>query len=71
MLPQLIKLIKEKKADGISVIMLITLIAGLILWIVYGIKKEDWIIIISNGFSALINISVLILSLVYKNTAKK
>ena len=61
MLPQLIKLLKEKEANDISVIMLITLISGLTLWIWYGIKKEDWIIIISNGVSVLINALVLIL----------
>ncbi len=66
MLPQLIKLIKEKKADDISVVMLITLILGLTLWIWYGIKKEDWIIILSNSLSVLINILVLILSIMYK-----
>jgi MtN3 and saliva related transmembrane protein len=61
MLPQLIKLLKERKADDISVVMLITLISGLVLWIWYGIKKEDWIIILSNGVSVLINALVLIL----------
>lgn len=71
MLPQLIKLIKEKKANDISLVMLITLIAGLITWVWYGIKKEDWIIIISNGFSVLINILVLILSLIYKGRDEK
>jgi MtN3 and saliva related transmembrane protein len=66
MLPQLIKLIKEKKADDISAVMLITLISGLSLWIWYGVKKEDWIIIISNSFSVIVNATVLILSLIYK-----
>lgn len=68
MLPQLIKLIKEKKADDISISMLLTLISGLSFWIFYGIKKEDWIIIIANSFSVLINILVLILSIVYKKS---
>jgi MtN3 and saliva related transmembrane protein len=71
MLPQLIKLIKERKANDISLVMLITLISGLIIWVWYGIKKGDWIIIISNGFSVLINILILILSLIYKNPCEK
>jgi MtN3 and saliva related transmembrane protein len=66
MLPQLIKLIKEKKAEDISLVMLGTLITGLLLWIYYGIVKDDWIITISNSVSAIINLLVLILSLVYK-----
>lgn len=66
MFPQLIKLLKEKKADDISVTMLITLIIGLSLWIYYGIVKKDWIITISNSVSASVNLLVLILSIVFK-----
>ena len=64
--PQLLKLIKEKKADNISTLMYGVLLTGLVLWIIYGIFKEDWILIISNAFSLLINSTVLILALVYK-----
>ena len=51
MLPQLIKIIKEKKAGDVSVVMLLVLIGGLALWAVYGFMKEDWPIIITNSFS--------------------
>ena len=64
--PQLIKLIREKKADDISVLMYGVLIAGLGLWIVYGIFKNDYILIVSNTFSFIINLSVMILALVLK-----
>jgi MtN3 and saliva related transmembrane protein len=59
MLPQLIKIIKEKKAGDVSVIMLLVLISGLALWAVYGFMKEDWPIIITNSFSFLLNCVVL------------
>ena len=36
MLPQLIKIIKEKKAGDVSVVMLLVLIGGLALWAFYG-----------------------------------
>lgn len=55
MLPQLIKIIKEKKAASVSLLMPIVLITGLLMWVWYGIIKEDWIIIGSNSFAALIN----------------
>jgi len=55
LLPQLIKLIKEKKAENISMVMLMILFLGLCSWIYYGILKKDWIIIISNIFSLVIN----------------
>jgi MtN3 and saliva related transmembrane protein len=66
MLPQLTKLIKEKKADNISLNMLLVLFVGVGCWIVYGILKKDWIIIISNSFSLIINIVLTVLALRYK-----
>ncbi len=70
LLPQFIKLLKEKKAENISVGMLAVLFAGLLLWVWYGALKKDWIIIISNAFSLLINIMTLILTFKYKNASK-
>ena len=65
-IPQLVKLIKEKKAEDISLIMFMVLLTGLGLWTYYGFLKNDWILICSNAFSLLINLSVLILALKYK-----
>jgi MtN3 and saliva related transmembrane protein len=66
MLPQLIKLCREKKADDLSLPMLAILFVGLSLWIWYGIRREDPIIIISNAISLSLNISIVILSLKYR-----
>lgn len=65
MLPQLIKIIKEKKAEEISIVMVIVLIAGLSLWIAYGVLKEDWPLIITNSFSVLVNILLLVFRFKY------
>ncbi|MCY7420970.1 MAG: SemiSWEET transporter [Chitinophagaceae bacterium] len=70
MLPQLIKIIKEKKANDLSLSMLAILITGLGFWIYYGTLREDWPIIITNGFSLLLNIVVIILSVKYKKKAE-
>lgn len=59
MLPQLIKIIKEKKAEDVSVAMLLVLISGLALWATYGFLREDWPLIITNLFSFLLNCVVL------------
>jgi MtN3 and saliva related transmembrane protein len=66
LLPQLIKIWKEKKADAISYGMLFTLLAGLAAWIVYGIMKTDYPIIITNSFSFVINVLITIVSIKYK-----
>jgi MtN3 and saliva related transmembrane protein len=72
MLPQLFKIIKEKKAENISLLMLAVLFTGLVLWIVYGIKKDDLIIIIANSFSLFINGIIFCLTLKYKpSTGRK
>ncbi len=67
MLPQLIKLIKEKKAEDLSFFMLFILLTGVGGWIWYGILKEDYPIIFTNAFSFLVNLWVIVLSLKYKN----
>ena len=47
--------------------MLGVLLAGLCLFgVYYGILEEDYIIIISNAFSALVNITIIILAARYK-----
>lgn len=66
LIPQLVKIIKEKKAEGVSVGMLLVLIIGNALWVYYGILKDDWIIIISNSFSLLLNLTISSLKLYYK-----
>ena len=56
MLPQLIKVIKEKKVDEISILMLAVLITGITLWIIYGVIRNDMPLIVSNTFSLCVNL---------------
>jgi MtN3 and saliva related transmembrane protein len=65
LLPQLIKIIREKKEQDISFVMLAILFGGVGLWVWYGFLHEDWIIIISNSASALLNLSIFACSLYY------
>lgn len=66
LLPQLLKLIKEKKASDISMWMLATLFTGLALWIWYGFRINDWIIIFANSVSLIINLLIVIINFRYK-----
>jgi len=66
LLPQLVKIIKEKKADSISFGMLAVLVAGLCGWIVYGILKKDYPIVFTNSFSLLTNIIIVAFTVKYK-----
>jgi len=68
LLPQLIKIIREKKADNISWIMLFILIAGLSMWVWYGILKKDLPILITNSFSLLVNMLIIYFTGKYKTS---
>jgi len=66
MLPQLIKLIKEKEADDISIPMLFVLMGGLAIWIFYGTLIKDVAVIVTNSLSLCINLLVTVFTFKYK-----
>ena len=66
MLPQLLKILKEKKAENVSVWMLVILLLGLALWTIYGILKKDWPIIVANAFSFLLNLVLMFFRYKYR-----
>ncbi|PIF44463.1 MtN3 and saliva related transmembrane protein [Chryseobacterium sp. 52] len=68
MIPQLIKVIREKNVDDISLVMLLVLISGLSLWVGYGFMKEELPIIVSNAFAVLVNICLLVCYIIYKKS---
>jgi MtN3 and saliva related transmembrane protein len=55
MLPQIIKTFKEKKAEDLSVVMILVLMTGVGSWIWYGFLRNDLPIIFTNCFSFLLN----------------
>ncbi len=65
LIPQLIKTLKEKKSEDVSIGMLVVLLAGLSLWLVYGLMRDDAPIIYTNAFSLLLNISMIFLRFKY------
>ena len=66
-LPQLIKSWKTKKVMDISPFMFVLLLGGVGMWVVYGIVKNDYPIILTNGISFLLNLSMLVLMLLYQS----
>jgi MtN3 and saliva related transmembrane protein len=71
LLPQLIKLIRDKKAEEISLFFLIILFCGQALWIWYGILREDVPIVVTNAFSLFINLLMIVLGVKYKSKSGK
>ena len=66
MLPQLIKVLKEKDVDDLSLLMILSLIVGLSLWVWYGFLKDELPIILSNAFAVLVNVCLLISYFIFR-----
>ena len=64
-IPQIIKSIKTRKTDDVSIWLVIVLIIGLSLWVVYGIGINDLVIIIANSIAVCINTILLLLKIKY------
>ena len=65
MLPQLIKTIKEKQAEDLSIIMILVLMSGIGGWIWYGVLRNDMPIVFTNCFSFIINSILLFFRIKY------
>ena len=64
--PQAVKVIRTQKTKDISKRAYILLVTGLILWIIYGIYKNDWPLILSNSVATLLSGTVLVVKLLHK-----
>ncbi len=65
-LPQLIKTIKLKQTKDLSLMMYLVFVIGIVLWLIYGINKNDLPIILANIVSLLLSGTVLVLKIIYK-----
>ena len=59
-IPQVVKTIKTKETRDISSPMYTILIIGFLLWIVYGVMRKDFPVIIANSISFLLATTILI-----------
>ena len=62
-IPQVYKIYKDKNADGISLTMYIILFVGVILLLIYGVLIGSISIVIANGITALLQLSIIIFKL--------
>ena len=67
-LPQLIKTLKTKKADDVSLTTLIMFIIGVFSWIVYGYKISSIPILIANLITLTLNLMILISKIYFSKT---
>ena len=64
-LPQLIKTLKTKKADDVSLLTLIMFLCGVGSWIIYGYEISSFPILLANIITFLLNFLILISKIYY------
>ena len=67
-LPQLIKTLKTKKANDVSLTTLIMFIIGVFSWIIYGYKISSTPILIANLITLVLNLFILISKIYFSKT---
>ncbi len=65
-LPQIIKAVKTKSLDDFAWGYLGILTCGVLLWLIYGISKMDWVLISANVVTFILNGILCILKVVYR-----
>ena len=67
-LPQLIKTLRTKKADDVSLTTLLMFIIGVMFWIIYGYKISSSPILIANLITLILNLLILISKIYFSKT---
>ena len=64
-LPQVIKTVKTKKTNDISLLMYIILTTGILLWVIYGLLTIDLPIILANSITFVLALIVVMLKIIH------
>ena len=67
--PQLTKVWRTKSAEDLSYGMFGAFSAGILLWLVYGLVRDDLPIIVANGITLVLSVAILVLKVRYDRAA--
>jgi MtN3 and saliva related transmembrane protein len=59
--PQVVKILREKRADGVALHTYVLTVTGFVLWIVYGVMLKSWPVAVSNAFNLALSAAILVL----------
>ena len=59
--PQLIKIAREKRAEGVSLRTYVVNVTGFVLWVAYGALLGSWPVAVSNAVNLLLAGAILVL----------
>ena len=63
--PQIVKIVREKDAEGVSLRMYVVTVSGFCLWIAYGVLLGSWPVWASNAVNLALAGTILALKLRY------
>jgi MtN3 and saliva related transmembrane protein len=69
--PQIIKIWREKKAEGVSLRMFSVTVMAFVLWTTYGVLLNSWPIIVSNAVCLVLSATIFGLRLHFGDGAEK
>ena len=59
--PQVVKILREKRADGVALRTYLLTVTGFVLWIVYGVMLKSWPVAVSNAVNLVLSAAILLL----------
>lgn len=65
-IPQVIKTWRSRSADDISMFMFLLFSTGVLMWLVYGLTLNSWPMIIANGITLMLAISIIVMKVVFE-----
>jgi len=68
-LPQIVKGLKTRKLDDVSLLMPAVLGIGMLIWLIYGLAREDMAIIVANVVGSSLTAVLVGMKLRYARTA--
>lgn len=67
--PQLIKAYRSKRLDDISPYLMLLFSTGALLWLLYGMYRNDHVIIIANILALILNLTLLYMRVMYAKSS--
>ena len=64
--PQVLKILKTKSTEGLSLTMYISMFVGIMLWLFYGIKIQSISMIVANVVTGGLTLSILVMIILHK-----
>jgi MtN3 and saliva related transmembrane protein len=66
--PQIVKMVRERKAEAVSFPMYVVTVAGFVFWIAYGIAIVSWPVAVSNVVNLILAAAILALKMRFSKT---